>query len=140
VVLLGCCGGGEPAVAVLTGRGQPVPWQLLPVLAGWAELDQREMAADISPGHPILIDPELHIDPVLGRFLTASRFTWLAEGTREAYAKDYRLFFSFLWQLGKYWQGGPGRPAGLGIVAAPRPAGPEDRRLQADGTARRPGH
>ena len=37
------------------------------------------------------------------RFLAGSRFTWLAEGTREAYAKDYRLFFSFLWQRGKYW-------------------------------------
>ena len=41
---------------------------------------------------------------MLARFLTASRFTWFAEGTREAYAKDYRLFFSFLWQRRKYWQ------------------------------------
>ena len=32
-----------------------------------------------------------------------SRFAWLAEGTRQAYAKDYRLFFSFLWQRGRYW-------------------------------------
>ena len=24
-------------------------------------------------------------------------------GTRRAYAKDYRLFFSFLWQCGRYW-------------------------------------
>ena len=32
-----------------------------------------------------------------------SRFTWLAEGTREAYAKDYRPFISFLWQRGEYW-------------------------------------
>ena len=61
------------------------------------------MAADISPRHPILIDPELRIDPVLGRFLTASRFAWLADSTREAYAKGYRLFFSFVRQRGKYW-------------------------------------
>jgi len=40
---------------------------------------------------------------VLARFLSRSRFAWLAEGTRRAYAKDYRLFFSFLWQRGRYW-------------------------------------
>jgi hypothetical protein len=40
---------------------------------------------------------------VLARFLGRSRFAWLAEGTRQAYAKDYRLFFSFLWQRGRYW-------------------------------------
>ena len=59
--------------------------------------------AGIGPGHPILIDPEYRLDPVLARFLGRSRFAWLAEGTRQAYAKDYRLFFSFLWQRGKYW-------------------------------------
>jgi site-specific recombinase XerD len=74
-----------------------------PVLAGWADLDQREDAADIGPGHPILIDPEFRLDPLLARFLGRSRFVWLADGTRQAYAKDYRLFFSFLWQRGRYW-------------------------------------
>jgi hypothetical protein len=52
---------------------------------------------------PILIDPESRIDPLLSRFLARSRFVRMAEGTREAYARDYRLFFSFLWQRGKYW-------------------------------------
>jgi hypothetical protein len=80
-----------------------VPCRLVPVLAGWADLDQRESEADIEPRHPILIDPGRRIDPVLVRFLNRSRFTWLAEGTKEAYAKDYRLFFSFLWHRGKYW-------------------------------------
>jgi hypothetical protein len=73
---------------------------LVPVLARWADLDQREAAADIEARHPILIDREFRIDPVLSRFLARSRFTWLAEGTRQAYAKDYRLFLSFLWQRG----------------------------------------
>lgn len=73
------------------------------VLAGWADLAQREEAADIGPGHPILVDPQYQLDPVLARFLGRSRFAWLAEGTRRAYAKDYRLFFSFLWQHGRYW-------------------------------------
>ena len=80
-----------------------MPSRLAPVLAGWADLDQREDAADIGPGHPILIDPQYRLDPLLARFLGRSRFAWLAEGTRQAYAKDYRLFFSFLWKRGKYW-------------------------------------
>jgi len=86
-----------------TARDRPVPSCRVPVLAGWADLDQREADADIGDRQPILIDPQFRIDPVLARFLARSRFTWLAEGTREAYAKDYRLFFSFLWQRGKHW-------------------------------------
>jgi site-specific recombinase XerD len=86
-----------------TSRGRPVSARLTPVLAGWADLDQREEAADIGPGQPILIDPQYQLDPVLARFLSRSRFAWLAEGTRRAYAKDYRLFFAFLWQRGRYW-------------------------------------
>jgi site-specific recombinase XerD len=76
---------------------------LITSLVSWADLDRRETDADIEACHPILIDPEYRIDPVLARFLAKSRFTWLAEETREAYVKDYRLFFSFLWQRGKYW-------------------------------------
>jgi Phage integrase, N-terminal SAM-like domain len=86
-----------------TARDRPVPCSRVPVLAGWADLDQREADAGVTARHPILVDPKYQIDPVLARFLAASRFTWLAEGTRQAYAKDYRLFFSFLWQRGKYW-------------------------------------
>jgi hypothetical protein len=82
-----------------TARGRPMPCRLVPALAGWADLDEGETAADIHPRHPILIDPEYRIDPVLAR----SRFTWLADGTREAYARDYLLFFSFLWQRGRSW-------------------------------------
>lgn len=86
-----------------TSRGQPVPCRLVPVLSGWIDLDRREAAADIEARHPILVDPEYTVDPLLTHFLARSRFAWLAEGTREAYAKDYRLLFSFLWQRGKYW-------------------------------------
>ena len=62
--------------------------------------------------HPILIDPDFRIDPVLARFLARSRFAWLAEGTREACARDYRLFFSFLWQRGSEC---PGNAVGTGV-------------------------
>ena len=59
---------------------------------------------------------------MLARFLTRSRFAWLAEGTREAYAKDYRLFFSFFWQRGKYrHEADPDDLLDWGVLAAPRP-------------------
>jgi hypothetical protein len=61
-----------------------VPARLAAAFAGWADLDQREDAADIGPGHPILIDPEFRLDPLLAWFLGRSRFAWLAEGTRRA--------------------------------------------------------
>ena len=75
------CGGGQWSL-YWTAHSQPVPCWLVPVLAGLGGLDERERAAGIEPGHPILIDPEFRIDPVLARFLARSRFTWLAEGTR----------------------------------------------------------
>jgi site-specific recombinase XerD len=86
-----------------TARGQGAPSRLVPALDGWADLDQREAAAGIDAGQPILIDPQSRVDPVLARFFRRSRFCWLAEGTRAAYAKDYRLFFSFLAGRGKSW-------------------------------------
>jgi hypothetical protein len=84
-------------------RGQEVPCWLVPLLERWSGLDEREAGAGGGPRDPILIDPQYRIDPVLGRFFRRSRFAWLAEGSREAYASDDRLFFSFLWGRGKYW-------------------------------------
>jgi hypothetical protein len=91
-----------------TARGQEVPCRLVAQLECWSGLDQREADAGIGPRDPILIDPRCRIDPVLGRFFRRSRFAWLAEGSRVAYARDYRLFFSFLWGRGRYWhEAGP---------------------------------
>jgi hypothetical protein len=96
-------GGDSGVVAVLDVTRPGCAGPRDPDARRWADLDQREEAADIGPGQPILIDPEYRLDPVLARFLGRSRFAWLADGTRQAYAKDYRLFFSFLWQRGRYW-------------------------------------
>lgn len=96
-------GDGQEWSLYWTARGQEIRCQLVPLLEGWADLDQRKAGADVGERQPILIDPQYRIDPVLARFLRWSRFSWLTEGSREAYAKDYRLFFSFLWGRGKYW-------------------------------------
>ena len=86
-----------------TDRHVSIPAGFLPVLDEWADIDDRERALNIEWDTPILIDPAGRIDPRLAYFLRRSRFGFLAEETKRAYAKDYRLFFSFLHQREKYW-------------------------------------
>lgn len=86
-----------------TSRGVLVPRGFRPQLDAWAGIDSRERALSIEPGTPILIDPAGRIDPRLAYFLRRSRFAFLAEESKNAYAKDYRLFFTFLHQREKYW-------------------------------------
>jgi hypothetical protein len=65
-----CCGGpgcpGRTGSGCCTGRRGTgrVLYSRVPVLAGWADLDQREADAGITARHPILIDPQFRIDPV----------------------------------------------------------------------------
>ena len=107
-----------------TSRGRPVSARLAPVLAGWADLDQREEAADIGPGHPILIDPQYRLDPVLARFLSRSRFAWLAEGDQAGIREGLPAVLLVPMAARQVLaRGGPGRPAGLGSLAAARLAG-----------------
>lgn len=86
-----------------TSRNAPVPVDFDALSNDWSDIDDRERAAGIARHTPILIDPTGWIDPRLARFFRRSRFRFLAESTQESYAKDYRLFFSFLWQRGKGW-------------------------------------
>ncbi len=67
-------------------RDRPVPCSRAPVLAGWADLDKRETATDIQERHPILIDPQFRIDPVL---VTASD---LEERREEERAEKIRAY------------------------------------------------
>jgi len=73
------------------------------LLDEWSDIDARERALDIESGTPILIDPQNRVDPRLARFFTRSRFAFLAEGSQRSYVTDYRLFFTFLWKRGRYW-------------------------------------
>ena len=86
-----------------TARDVVVPQGFLPLLDEWTAIDSRERALSIEAGTPILIDPAGRIDPRLAYFLRRSRFAFLAEETKHAYAKDYRLFFTFLYQREKCW-------------------------------------
>ncbi|CAG7588070.1 site-specific integrase [Rhodococcus opacus] len=86
-----------------TTRDVEVPVGFDDALDRWVDIDARERALGIDEATPILIDPVGRIDPRLARFFRRSRFAFLAEGTRQSYVKDYRLFFSFLWRRGRYW-------------------------------------
>jgi hypothetical protein len=97
------CSVGDEWMLYWTARGVDVPVGFDNTLDGWVDIDAREQTAGIEEATPILIDPAGRIDPRLARFLRRSRFAFLAEGTRQSYVKDYRLFFSFLWRRGKYW-------------------------------------
>ncbi len=88
-----------------TDRHSSVPGGFLPLLDEWADIDDRERALGIGRDTPILIDPECRIDPRLALFVRRSRFTFLADETKHAYMKDYRLFFTFLHRRGKSWDG-----------------------------------
>ena len=86
-----------------TARDTAVPRGFLALLDDWADIDDRERRLGIEGSTPILVDPACRVDARLAHFFRRSRFGFLAEETKHAYAKDYRLFFSFLHQRGKYW-------------------------------------
>ncbi|WP_406408756.1 hypothetical protein [Streptomyces sp. NBC_01643] len=73
------------------------------VLDGWRDLAERERALKIRVGQPILIDPTGRSDPRLSQIFRHRDFARKADGTKETYAPDYRLFFTFLWQRGVRW-------------------------------------
>ncbi|MFJ5817489.1 site-specific integrase [Streptomyces sp. NPDC093108] len=73
------------------------------VLDGWRDLAGREEGLKIRTGQPILIDPTGRSDPRLSEIFRHREFARKAQGTKETYAPDYRLFFTFLWQRGLGW-------------------------------------
>lgn len=86
-----------------TDRDRRIPAGFLPLLDEWADVDARERALSIERGTPILLDPRAQLDPRLAEFFRRSGFARLAGSSKESYAKDYRLFFAFLWRRGKQW-------------------------------------
>jgi site-specific recombinase XerD len=103
---------------VLLGRGGRVAgeWDLFWVgdgyagtstdqsgLGGWADLDDRERRLGFQERQPILVSPDLRVDPRLSEFFRRSRFSVRATGTQESYVRDYRLLFTYLWRQGRNW-------------------------------------
>ena len=64
---------------------------------------ERERALGIRPGQPILLAPDGRVDPRLSGVCRHRDFARKAEGTKETYAPDYRLFFTYLWRRGLRW-------------------------------------
>ncbi|WP_156371230.1 site-specific integrase [Nocardia arizonensis] len=95
---------GEEWLLYWTSRDAVVPREFLPKLDEWAVIDSRERALSIEPGTPVLIDPAGRVDARPAYFLRRSKFGFLAEESKRAYAKDYRLFFTFLPHREKYWE------------------------------------
>ncbi|MFJ9005424.1 tyrosine-type recombinase/integrase [Streptomyces canus] len=73
------------------------------VLRGWTDLAERERAAGIRAGQPILVDPTGRVDPRLSEIFRHRLFARKAPGTKETYAPDYRVFFTYLWERGLRW-------------------------------------
>ncbi|MGW6508914.1 site-specific integrase [Streptomyces niveus] len=72
-------------------------------LGSWSGLPEREQALGFRDRQPILVDPRGRVDPRLVGFFRRSWFSTRSFGTQDAYVRDYRLFFTFLWQAGRSW-------------------------------------
>lgn len=86
-----------------TAREVEAPEGCGDLLREWADIDGRERRLGIERGMPILIDPVCRVDPRLAAFFRRSRFAFLAGESQKSYVKDYRLWFTFLWHRGLYW-------------------------------------
>jgi len=73
------------------------------VLGSWGDLAERERGLGIRSGQPILLAPDGRVDPRLSTVFRHRDFARKAEGTKETYAPDYRLFFTYLWRRGLRW-------------------------------------
>jgi hypothetical protein len=67
-----------------------------PLLDELRDIEVLEARHGIAPNTPILVAPDGSIDARLTRFFNAPTFTSLSQGSREAYAKDIRLWVAYL--------------------------------------------
>lgn len=72
--------------------------------AGAAELAVRERSAGLGPGQPFLLRPDGAPDVDVLAFFASASFKLLSELTQSSYAKDLRLFLSFLESQGRQWR------------------------------------
>jgi len=73
-------------------------------LPGADELVARQRSAGFGPGQPFLLRPDGAPDVDVLAFFTSGTYKLLSEQTQLSYAKDLRLFLSFLESQGKSWR------------------------------------
>jgi site-specific recombinase XerD len=83
--------------------GSPLGIGLDPLLAGFVDLAERELATDIGRNVPILIDPVGRCDIRLSEFFRSPHFSRLSLSTRTSYASDIRMWLEYLASRGKTW-------------------------------------
>jgi len=67
-------------------------------------LAARERDVGMAPGQPFLLRPDGAADTDVLAFFTSSSFKMLSEQTQLSYAKDLRMFLSFLESQGRSWK------------------------------------
>ena len=96
----------------MSRRTTPVMWRLgrslptrraAPTSAVEDSLAARERAVGLQPDQPFLLRPDGSADMDVLAFFTSSRFKLLSEQTQESYAKDLRMFLSFLESQERSW-------------------------------------
>lgn len=69
-----------------------------------AELVVRERSAGLGPGQPFLLRPDGGPDVDVLAFFASASYKLLSEQTQLSYAKDLRIFLSFLESQGRTWR------------------------------------
>jgi len=85
------------------GRSLPERSPTLP-LVGEASVREREAALGLRPGQPFLLQPDGSPDPDVLAYFFSPSFGLLSDQTQLSYAKDLRLFLSFLQGQGRPWR------------------------------------
>ena len=85
------------------GRSLPERATTLP-LVGEASVREREAALGLRPGQPFLLQPDGGPDSDVLAYFFSPSFGLLSDQTQLSYAKDLRLFLSFMHGQGRPWR------------------------------------
>ncbi|WP_082753829.1 site-specific integrase [Mycobacterium sp. NAZ190054] len=81
----------------------PLDVSLDPLLAGFADLAERERALGIGRNVPVLIDPVGRCDVRLSEFFRSPHFARLSLSSRTSYAGDIRMWVEYLASRDRSW-------------------------------------
>ena len=84
-------------------QDKQVPVHLHPDLVALADLADEEQAHGVTSGTPIIVSPELELDPRLVAFCTQGPLASRRDLTKDAYARNIADWCSFLWSEDLTW-------------------------------------